>query len=73
MSEIPTAAKEDAYAVRLAASDVGVAAAGVVDEESVVDCEYEAETLPLSPEAGQRVENLERQPAAPQSLEDSAS
>jgi hypothetical protein len=46
----------------------------VVDnEEEMVDSEYEAETLPLSPEAGQRVENLERQSAAPQSLEDSAS
>ena len=69
----PTAAKEDAYVLMLWASDVGVEGVGVVDEESVVDCEYEAGTLPLSPEAGQRVENLERQPSTPQSLEDSAS
>ena len=74
MSEILTAAKEDAYTLRLLASDVGVEAVGVVDdEEEMVDSEYEAETLPFSPEAGQRVENLERQSAAPQSLEDSAS
>ena len=63
MSEIPTAAKEDAHTLRLVASDVSVE----------VDAEYEAETLPLSPEAGQRVENLERQSAAPHSLEESAS
>ena len=74
MSEIPTAAKEDAYTLRPAASDDDAGAVGVVDdEEEIVDSEYEAETLPLSPEAGQRVENLERQSAAPQSLEDSAS
>ena len=43
-------------------------AVGVVDdEEERVDPEYEAETLPLSPEAGQTVENLERKSAAPQS------
>ena len=69
----PTAAKEDAYVLMLWASDVGVEGVGVVDEESVVDCAYEAETLPLSPEAGQRVENLERHSAAPQSLDESAS
>ena len=63
MSEIPTAAKYDAHTLRLVASDVSVE----------VDAEYEAETLPLSPEAGQRVESLDRQSAAPQSLEDSAS
>lgn len=39
----------------------------------VVVSEYEDETLPLSPEAGQSVENLERQSAAPHSVEDSAS
>ena len=56
------------------ASDVVVETVGVVDdEEELVDSEYEAETLPLSPEAGQRVENLDRQSAAPQSLEDPAS
>ena len=67
-------AKEDAYTLRLLASDVGVEAVSVVDdEEEMVDSEYEAETLPLSPEAGQRVENLERQSADPHSLEDSAS
>ena len=74
MSEIHTTAKEEGYTLMLWASDVGVEAVGVVDdEEEMVDSEYEAETLPLSPEAGQRVENLERQSAAPQSLEDSAS
>ena len=62
MSEIPTAARE-CITLMLVASDVSVE----------VDAEYEAETLPLSPEAGQRVENLDRQSAAPQSLEDPAS
>ena len=60
MSHIPAAARE-CITLMLRASDV---------ENSD---EYEAEILPLSPEAGQRVENLERQSAAPQSLEDSAS
>jgi hypothetical protein len=74
VSENPTAAKKDVYTLMVRASDVVVEAVGVVDEEEeMVDSEYEAETLPLSPEAGQRVENLERQSAAPQSLEDSAS
>ena len=49
------------------ASDVSVEAVFVVDSE------YEAETLPPSPEAGQRVGNFERQSAAPQALEDNAS
>jgi hypothetical protein len=70
MSENPTAAKEDAHTLRLVASDVSEE---VDEEEEVVDAEYEAETLPLSPEAGQRVENLERQSAAPHSMEESAS
>ena len=60
MSQVPTAARE-CITLMLRASDV---------ENSD---EYEAEILPLSPEAGQRVENLERQPSTPQSLEDSAS
>ena len=51
MSEILTAARKDAYGLRLWESDV---------ENYDV---YEAEMLPLSPEAGQRVENLERQPS----------
>ena len=74
MSEIPTAAARECITLMLWASDVVVETVGVVDdEEELVDSEYEAETLPLSPEAGQRVENLDRQSAAPQSLEDSAS
>ena len=51
---------------------VSVVGDEVVPSEPDDDFEYEAETLPLSPEAGQRVENLERQSADPHSLEDSA-
>jgi len=57
---------KETYTLRLGASEV------VVMEE-VDDEVYEVETLPLSPEAGQRVENFERQSAAPQALEDNAS
>ena len=72
MSENPSAARKCILFI-LAASDDAGGAAGVVDTvEEVVDSEYDAETLPLAPEAGQRVGNLERQSAAPQSLADNA-
>ena len=73
MSEIKIAARECITLMPRAADDDAGAVGVVDDEEDKIVSEYEAETLPLSPEAGQRVENLERQSAAPHSLEDSAS
>jgi len=65
MRAMHTEAKET-YTLRLGASEV------VVMEE-VDDEVYVAETLPLSPEAGQDVGNCKRQLDASQSLEESAS
>ena len=71
MSITPNAARKNTLIFR--ASDDGGEAVSVVDDEvEVVDSEYEAETLPLSPEAGHNVGNLQRQSAAPQLLEDAA-
>ena len=67
------AATHDKYKVReLGASEVNPAEAAGGGGE-VVDAEYEADTLPLSPEAGQDVGNLVRQFEASQSPEESAS
>ena len=71
MSVIPIAARKDTLILR-ASDDGGEAASVVDDEEEEVDSEYEAETLPLTPDAGQSVGNLQRQSAAPQLLEDAA-
>jgi hypothetical protein len=68
MIAAPATAKEETYILKRVASDVLVEVPSVV-----VDAEYDAETLPLCPEAGQRVGNLERHSAVPQVLEDAAS